>query len=58
MVVVLLVLAALFFIAPLRRAVMRRSQIRCAARRRTYRAQRNQSLDIFGFTNRAGCLRT
>jgi hypothetical protein len=45
MVVVLLVLAALFFIAPLLRTLMRPGQIGCAAQLRTYGAHRNHALE-------------
>src|SRR5579871_4499985 len=58
MVMMLLVLASLFFVAPLCRALMRRAQIGCAARIRAHGAQRNQLLDIPGIANRAGCLGT
>lgn len=58
MVMMLLVLAVMFFTAPLRRTLMRGGQVGCAARLRTYRAQRNQPLDILGLTNRASYLRT
>ena len=53
MIVMVLVVASLFFIAPLSGTMMRRRQVRGAAGVRTHGAQRHQALNTLRFTNRA-----
>jgi hypothetical protein len=53
MIVMVPVLASLFLVSLISRALMGRRQVGCATSLRTYGAQRNQSLHIFRFTDRA-----